>query len=144
MSRPNPTGRPARLSLQLQDLDFTIVHKPSAHNNVPDALSRNPLPMSCDTPIDHLPEYAVICSLDLRALPPVLLEDCTHVKQLQLDDPVTGQLFRDLETNPHVNADESNPQQYVVHDSLLYYKDPKIRCGLHPLKELKLYAPTSI
>ncbi len=29
-------------------------------------------------------------------------------------------------------------------ESLLSYKDLKTRCGLHPLKELKLYAPTSL
>lgn len=75
---------------------------------------------------------------------PVLLADRTHVKHLQLDDPVTGQLLRDLETNSHVDTEENNPQQYVVYDSLLYYKDPKTICRLHPLKELKLYAPTSI
>ncbi|CAK6982228.1 unnamed protein product, partial [Scomber scombrus] len=70
MSHPNPTGRLAHWSLRLQHFDFTIVHKPVAHNNVPYALFRNPLPRSCDTPTDLLPEYAVVGSLDLHALPP--------------------------------------------------------------------------
>lgn len=74
----------------------------------------------------------------------MLLADHSHVKQLQLDDPVTGQLLRDLEMDPQADTDENNPPQYVVHDSLLYYKDPRTRCGLHPLKELNLYAPTSL
>lgn len=144
MSHPNPSGRLARWSLRLQDFYFTIVHKPGMHNNVPDALSRNPLPLSCDTPTDLLPEYAVIGGLDLHALSPVLLADWSQVKQLQLDDPVTGQLLRGLDIDPQVESDENNPQQCVVYDSLLYYRDPKARCGLHPLKELKLYAPTSL
>ncbi|KAJ8290601.1 hypothetical protein GJAV_G00015130 [Gymnothorax javanicus] len=46
-----------------QDFDFSIVRKP-------DALSRNPLPTT-DAPLDLLPAYAVIGSLDLRALPPI-------------------------------------------------------------------------
>lgn len=144
MSRPNPSGRLARWSLRLQDFDFTIAHKPGKHNNVPDALSRNPLPSCSDTPTDLLPEYSVIGSLDLRTLPPVLLADRSHVRQLQLDDPVTGQLLQDLESETQVVADEYSHQEYVVYDSLLYYKDPKAKCGLHPLKELKLYAPTSM
>ena len=135
----------ARWSLRLQDLDFAIVHKLSAHNNVPDALSCNPLSLSCDTPTDLIPEHAVIGRLDLRSLPPVLLADRPQVTQLQLDDPVTGRLLRDLEKGLHVdtNMDTNvdNTPQYVVFDSLLYFRDPKTRCGLHPLKELKLYAP---
>ncbi len=78
--------------------------KLATHNKVPDALSRNPLSLSCDTPTDLLPEYAVIGNLDLCALPPLLLADRSHVKQLQLDDSVTGQLLRDLETDPQVDG----------------------------------------
>lgn len=134
MSRPNPSGRLARWSLRLQDFDFSIVHKPGTRNTVPDALSRNPLPLTSDTPIDLLPEYALIGSLDLRTLPPVLLADRSHLKQLQRDDPDISQLFRDLEENPHADSDNHDPPQFVVHDSLFYYSDPKAKCGLHPLK----------
>lgn len=67
-----------------------------------------------------------------------------HLKQLQMDDPTIGQLFRDCEANSLVNSVDDKPSQFVIHDSLLYYSDPKARCGLHPLKELKLYAPTSL
>lgn len=144
MSGPNRSGRLARWSLRLQDFDFSIVHKPGTRNTVPDALSRNSLPLTDDAPIDLLPDYAVIGSLDLRALPPVLLADRSHLKQLQNDDPDIGQLLRNLEVNPHTGSDINSPPQFVVHDSLLFYSDPKARCGLHPLKELKLYAPTSI
>lgn len=143
MSRPNPTGRLARWSLRLQDFDFTIVHKPGTHNKVPDALSRNPLPLTCDSPTDLLPDHAVIGSLDIRALPPVMLADRPHLRQLQLDDPVTGPLLRNIETDSQDNSDVTL-SLYVVHESLLYYKDSKSKCTLHPLKELKLVAPTSL
>lgn len=66
MSCPKPTGRIARWSLRLQDFDFSVVHKPCERNKVTVALSRNPLPAT-DAPMDLLPEYAVIGSLDLCA-----------------------------------------------------------------------------
>lgn len=144
MSRPNPSGWLARWSLRLQDFDFSIVHKPDTRNSVSDVLSRNPLPLTDNAPMNLLPDYAVIGSLDLHTLPPVLLADQSHLKQLQNDDSHIGQLLRDLETNPHADSDMSSPPQFVVHDSLLFYSDPKARCGLHPLKELKLYAPMSM
>ena len=142
MSRPNPSGRLARWSLRLQDFDFTIVHKPGERNKVPDALSRNPLP-AVDSPMDLLPAYAVIGGLDLRSLPPVVLTDRPQVRALQLEDPVTGELLRHLEDSSH-DADGSHESpQYAVQDGLLYFQDPKTRCGLHPLKQMKLYAPTA-
>lgn len=36
------------------------------------------------------------------------------------------------------------PSQYAVQDGLLYLHDSKAKCGLHPLKQLKLYARTAI
>ena len=142
MSRPNPSGRLARWSLRLQDFDFTIVHKPGERNKVPDALSRNPLP-TADPPMDLLPEHAVIGGLDLRMLPPVMLADRSHVRQLQLQDPTTGPLLHSLENSDSLDGDCSS-QQHVVQDGLLYFHDPKTRCGLHPFKQLKLYVPDSM
>ncbi|KAI4890220.1 hypothetical protein NFI96_031095 [Prochilodus magdalenae] len=54
MSRPNPTGRLARWCLRLQDFDIRIIHKPGTQNQVPDALSRNPV-QSDQGPTDLLP-----------------------------------------------------------------------------------------
>ncbi len=144
MSRPNPSGRLARWSLRLQDFDSSIVHKPGERNKVPNALSRNPLPAQ-DTPMDLLPSYAVIGGLDLHALPPVMLADRSHVRQLQLEDGVTGELLRHLENCQQNGSQNSHdPQHYAVLDGLLYFHDPKTKCGLHPLKQMKLYAPTAI
>ncbi|KAF7663492.1 hypothetical protein LDENG_00209240 [Lucifuga dentata] len=142
MSRPNPSGQLARWSLRLQDFDFTIVHKPGAQNKVPDALSRNPFPPNGEDPADILPDFAIVGGLDLRALPPVMLADRSHVRQLQLDDSITSELLRCLETDTHIQTDKS--VHYAVLDGLLYYLDPKANCSLHPLKKLKLYAPLSI
>ncbi|CAI5682831.1 unnamed protein product [Oreochromis niloticus] len=143
MSRPNPSGRLARWSLRLQDFDFSIIHKPGERNKVPDALSRNPLP-DVDAPIDLLPPYAVIGSMDLRALPSVIVSDRPHVCQLQLEDPVTGSLLKQLESDQRPGEDNQDLEKYVVHDGLLYFLDPKMKCGLHPLKQLKLFAPTTL
>lgn len=79
-------------------------------------LSHNPLPATGDRPTDLLPEYFVIGSLDMRALPPVLISDRSHVRQLQLDDAVTGQFLRNIEVNSQPGLDEGNISHYVVHD----------------------------
>ncbi len=41
-------------------------------------------------------------------------------------------------------SDGDDCSQYSIHDGLLYFNDPKPACGIHPLKCLKLYAPTSL
>ncbi|KAL7869713.1 hypothetical protein AOLI_G00137010 [Acnodon oligacanthus] len=138
-SRPNPSGRLARWSLRLQDFDFHIIHKPRVQNKVPGALSRNPLPGN-DATLNILPDYATIAGLDLRALPPVLLQERSHVRQLQLNDHETGTLLRDLENTPEGGTNELDAC-YIEQDGLLYFLDPKSCCGLHPLKQFKLYAP---
>ncbi len=143
MSRPNPTGRLARWSLRLQDFDFDIVHKPGSRNKVPDALSRNPLQDDVP-PMDILPDYAVIGGLDLRTLSSVTLTDRSHVRQLQLDDTITGDLLHKMEAALQQDSDGDDCSQYSIHDGLLYFNDPKPACGIHPLKCLKLYAPTSL
>ncbi|CAG6016244.1 unnamed protein product [Menidia menidia] len=77
-------------------------------------------------------------------LPEVLLSDRSHMRQLQMDDPVTGPLLRDIESDSSVQIDSECQEQYTVYDSLLYCRDRKPVCSLHPLKELKLFAPTSL
>ncbi|GAA6084489.1 uncharacterized protein LOC114911879 [Tachysurus ichikawai] len=93
MSWPNLSGRLARWSLQLQDFDFDIIHKPGTCNQVPDALSRNPV-LSCETQMEVLPDYAVIGGLDLLTLPPGIFSDREHLRQMQLNDHDTGKLWK--------------------------------------------------
>lgn len=69
-----PFARLAQWYLYFQDFDFSIVHKPGECNKVLDALFRNPLPAT-DTPMDLLSAHAMIGSLDLSGLPPVVLAD---------------------------------------------------------------------
>lgn len=141
MSRPNLSGRLARWSLRLQDFDFDINHKPGACNQVPDALSRNPV-LSCETQMDILPDYAVIGGLDLRTLPPVVFSDREHLRQMQLNDHDTGKLLRMLEgQEEHMEGELS---QFEIQDGLLYFVDSKASCNLHPMKRLRLYAPTAM
>ncbi|KAK3508128.1 hypothetical protein QTP70_015177 [Hemibagrus guttatus] len=135
--------RLARWSLRLQDVDFKMVHKPGSQNKVPDALSRNPLTDN-ESPMDLLPDYAVIGGLDLRTLPSVALTDRFHVRKLQLDDPITGDLIRKMEAESQQDSETDDCSQYSIQDGLLYFHDPKTACGIHPLKSLKLYAPASL
>lgn len=140
-SRPNPTGRLARWSLRLQDFDFEIIHKPGVSNSFPDSLSRNPLP-SCGQPFDILPDRAVLGSLDLRSLLSVLFTDSDQLRSLQLNDPDIGKLFSALEDGESVSSEED--LRYAVLDGLLYHKDPKSSCTLHPMKQFKIYAPQTV
>ncbi|KAL6460187.1 hypothetical protein MHYP_G00319460 [Metynnis hypsauchen] len=143
MSRPNPSGRLARWSLSLQDFDFSVVHKPRAKNKVPVALSRNPQP-SVGATMDILPDFAIIGSLDFCALPPVMPTDREHLRQLQLDDPVTGKLLSDVENVASDEIERDKTHKYTVQDGLLYYSDSKASCVLHPMKQLNIFAPLSL
>lgn len=60
------------------------------------------------------------------------------------NDPDISQRLSDLETNPPAEDSGGEPPQFVICDDLLYYSDMKVKCGLHLLKALKLYAPESI
>lgn len=142
MSWPNPR-RLARWSLCLHDFDFSIIHKPGECNQATNNPSRNPLP-DVDAPIDLLPPYAVIGSMDLRALSSVIVLDHPHVRQLQLEDPVTGSLLHQLESDQQTEEGNRDLEKYVVHDGLHYFHNPKTKCGLHPLKQIKLFAPTAL
>ncbi|ROL44663.1 hypothetical protein DPX16_18374 [Anabarilius grahami] len=64
--------------------------------------------------------------------------DREHLRQLQLNDPVTGKLLKMLEGKGESNAEELS--QYVIQDGLLYFVDDKVSCNLHPMKRLKLEA----
>ncbi|KAL6460930.1 hypothetical protein MHYP_G00308960 [Metynnis hypsauchen] len=143
MSWPNPTGRLVRWCLRLQDFDIRIIHKPGARNQVPDALSRNPV-QSDQGPTDLLPEHAVIAGLDLRAQPPVELTDKEQLQHLQRDDPALAAVLKKLESSQCTESEEDSESKFVVNEGLLHYKDSSVSCSLHPLKELKFYAPESI
>lgn len=84
-----------------------------------------------------LPECNITGSLYCHTMPPVLLTDRAHIKQMQLDDPVTAQLSRNLVTDPCADMSGNSSSSSFVYHGLLYNKDPKHRCGLHQLKYLK-------
>lgn len=118
-------------SLPLQHFDFTIVHKSGMHNEVP-----NRLPISCDSPTDFLPDYDVIGSLDLHTLPPMLLADnaCDNYSWMTQSQSSFSEILRwtyrftQTKTIPHS----------MLFITVCFTTDPKTRCGLHPLKELRL------
>ncbi|KAL6455152.1 hypothetical protein MHYP_G00364050 [Metynnis hypsauchen] len=70
--------------------------------------------------------------------------DREHQRQLQLDDPVTGKLLRDVENVASDEIERDKTHKYTVQDGLLYYCDPKASCVLHPMKQLKFFAPLSL
>lgn len=78
-----------------------------------------------DVPMDILPEYAVVWGLDLRALPPVIFSDREHLRELQLNDPVTGGLIRMIEGQE--KSDTGELSQYTMQD--------EVSCSHHLLKQ---------
>ncbi|KAJ8347266.1 hypothetical protein SKAU_G00286670 [Synaphobranchus kaupii] len=82
-----------------------------------------PKPSDEVEPLDPLPHYAVLAGLDLRSLAPMMLNDHSQLRQLQLDDPETGPLLRDLE---NASGGGEERQQYVLQEGLLYFNDPKL------------------
>ncbi len=55
-----------------------------------------------------------------------MITDKEQLRQLQKDDPVVGDLIRNLEKG-------GTDEQHVVQDGLLYFQDPKVTFGLHPM-----------
>ncbi|KAL1273648.1 hypothetical protein QQF64_026462 [Cirrhinus molitorella] len=106
--------------------------RPGTINKVPDPLSRNPVP-SCEAPLEVLPDYAIIGGLDLRTLPPVIFSDREHLRQMQLNDPVTGRLLRMLEGQEDGNGEEVS--QYVIQDGLHTFH---ICGGWSPMEQVTL------
>lgn len=81
--------------------------------------------------MEVLPDYAIVGGLDLRTLPPVFFFlDREHLRQMQLNDPVTGRLLRMLEGQDDSNGEELS--QYMFQDGLLYFVDEKVPYSLHP------------
>lgn len=58
--------------------------------------------------MDILPDYAVIWSLDIHAIPPVILLDQEHLSQLQLDYPVNDKLLHYIKNIPNLKSDSQN------------------------------------
>lgn len=137
MSRPSPSGRLARWCLRLQDFDLDIVHKPGAANALPDALSRNPVSPSEE--VGLLPCYATVGSLSLRNQPLLVLTDRDQLRALQAADAVVGPLRASLEGDSCIGSAD-----FCLHEGLVYFRDKRSSCRLHPYKDLRLYAPSSL
>lgn len=69
----------------------------------------------------------------------VILADHTHVRQVRLENEVVGEQLRQLEFDVLHVGDSHDSQQYTIQEGLLYFQAPKTKCGLHPLKQIKLY-----
>ncbi|KAJ8290828.1 hypothetical protein GJAV_G00018050 [Gymnothorax javanicus] len=141
MSRPDPTGRLARWCLRLQEFDFHIIYKPGKAYNIPDALSRNPVEGGDDV-TDLLLGHAILNLLNLRQQPMVALEDREQLRQLQQEDPVIGRLLTSLEEDPAL--DEPEGSKFGVRGGIVYFRDPKTVCRLHPDKCLRVYLPCQL
>uniref|UniRef100_H3AII3 Gypsy retrotransposon integrase-like protein 1 n=1 Tax=Latimeria chalumnae TaxID=7897 RepID=H3AII3_LATCH len=111
MNRPDPTGQSARWCLILQEFDFSVIHKPGHHNQIPDALSRNPLQV--------LPTYK------------------KQLREQQLANNNLLHLIEQLEAAGNPEGEDNSP--YYLIDGVLYYKYTPDICRLHPSWQFKLY-----
>ncbi|KAF5900506.1 Transposon Ty3-I Gag-Pol poly [Clarias magur] len=87
-----------------------------------------------DEPQAQKSKQAIICGLDLRNMFTVMITDREQFSKLQKDDQGVAQLLKNLE-------DGGVDGGHVLQDGLLYFKDPKVACGLHHMKQLKLVVP---
>src|SRR3569623_1460481 len=120
MTNPNLTGKHARWALSLQDLQFTVQHRPGTCNANAAALSRSPVASSVDVTGARLDEDPVTSSdpADVNALlhsaaaravlhelaarqPPVAL---LGYSMPSLDDMLTGY------AGHHADADDVPPE----------------------------------
>ncbi|KAI4890217.1 hypothetical protein NFI96_009016 [Prochilodus magdalenae] len=58
--------------------------------------------------------------------------------------PALAAILQKLESSQCTELEGDWETKFVIHEGLLYYKDSSVSCSLHPLKDLKLYAPESI
>lgn len=135
MSRPSSSGGLARWCLRLLDFDFKVVQRPGSSNLLSGALSRNPV---CDLaePVDLLPSYTTIGSLNLRRQPLLILEDKQQLKSLQQSHRVISSLYTELESRPCVDIAD-----FCIQDGLDSFLDKMVPCCLHLLKALHSYVP---
>ena len=115
---PQPSGKLARWEMAIQELDLKISHRAEKHNANADALSRSPLPYSCETDTSSLD--AVIAALvaeeveeNLASLQQKYPELAIIVNYLE-----TGALPEDESVSKRVSLTES---QYLLQDGVLYH-----------------------
>ena len=118
LNTPQPSGKLARWGMAIQELDLTISHRAGKHNANADALSRSPLPHSCEA--DTSSPDAVIASL-------VAEEVEENLASLQQKDPELATIMGYLETGA-LPEDESvskrlslTESQYLLQDGVLYH-----------------------
>lgn len=119
----------------LQDFEFEIVNKPGVSNSV--SLSRNPT--SSDEPVDLLPPYATVGSLNVRRQPLLILDDKEKLRSLQEGDEIISALCEKLKSESRVNSSE-----FCLHNDMVYFRDQRSSYCLHPYKDLHYYVPCSL
>ena len=118
LNTPQPSGKLARWGMAIQELYLTLSHRAGKHNANADALSRSPLPHSCEA--DTSSPDAMIAAL-------VAEEVEENLASLQQKDPElaiimgyleTGALPEDECVSKRLSLTES---QYLLQDGVLYH-----------------------
>jgi transposase InsO family protein len=116
--------RLARWVIELQGLDFEVVHRRGVNNGPADCLSRMPLPASSELPILPLLFAGDLPGAD--ALPVIEPSTRENIGRLQRDDPFCEPLIAYLESGTLPHDDEKHDRikalskQFQWRDSALY------------------------
>jgi hypothetical protein len=103
-----PEGQLARWIEQLQEYDFTIIHRPGRKHGNADALSRRPC-KQCGMEDHFGVEHNVVTQTCKQEIPSTVLQERSNqsIRQLQLEDPSIGIVLQAKEGEKKLTSDQA-------------------------------------